>query len=100
MIQTIDECDIRRNVLMSCIPLTSTASHREINKRAKQIVQAHQHCDEFFHAMRSSQPFETEEQAIQSLAPVAIWFFGWAVRQFAIFVIKALWREYNRIKNP
>jgi hypothetical protein len=100
MNQTFVEQDIRRNVLKSCIPVTAVASQRDLHKRTKQIVQANRHCDEFFAAMRSESPFESEEQAIQSLAPIAIWFIGWAVRQFAIMVIKALWREYSRAKTP
>jgi hypothetical protein len=95
----IDEYEIRRSVLQSCIPVSATNSRRDFAKRTKQVVQAHAYCDRFFQSMHSKAPFDSEEAAIQSLAPIAVWFIGWAARQFAFLVIRALWREWNRQKT-
>ena len=53
------------------------------------------HSNRFFARMNSPFPYESAEQAIQSLAPVAIWFFGWAARQLAIAVIRFLWDRWH-----
>lgn len=53
------------------------------------------YCMNFSDTMQGNAPFATEDEAIQALAPVAVWFIGWAARQFAIFVIKSLWRRWH-----
>jgi hypothetical protein len=63
--------------------------------RRKQERAANHYIDEFFIAQVRGQSFQTEEEAIQALAPVAVWFLWWVARQFAIMVIKAVWRAWN-----
>lgn len=85
---------IRRNVMQRVIPVagTSAADHQ---RQAAQIRQANKYCDSFFDQQEFGSPFETEQDAVNAMAPIAVWFIGWAARQFAIMVIKALWREWS-----
>jgi hypothetical protein len=88
--------DIRRRVLMEVIPMASTRMPaKDYIERSKKIGKASKLCDRFFERMQTQSSFETEAEAINKLAPVAVWFIGWAARRFAIMVIKALWREWH-----
>ena len=49
----------------------------------------------FLDRMNGDSPFQSEEEAIATLAPVAIWIFRWALRQLAIQVIRYLWSRWQ-----
>lgn len=53
----------------------------------------------FLDRMSSDAPFKTEEEAVATLAPVAIWIFRWAIRQLAIQVIKYLWMRIQKSQS-
>ena len=57
--------------------------------------QAQSLCDRFCDRMESMQAFSTREEAIESLAPIAVWIIGLAARQFAIWVITRLWERWH-----
>ena len=64
-------------------------------KDAVRERKVNRYCDRFFAVMQSDAPFMDEDDAIQQLAPVAVWFIGWAARQFAIVVIRWLWAAWH-----
>ena len=75
--------------------ITPCTSEKPLNRNEKRsLAKARRYCDRFCERMQD-EPFSSEEDAINGLAPVAVWFFGWAARQFAILVIKALWRRWH-----
>jgi len=85
---------IRRNVMQRVIPVAA-ASAADRKRQAAQIRDANKYCDSFFDQQEFGSPFKCEQEAIKAMAPLAVWFIGWAARQFAIMVIKALWREWS-----
>jgi hypothetical protein len=87
--------DIRRAVLMEVVPMCDQANAQHRSRQARQVRDANRYCDQFFDVMLSDDYFITEQHAINSLAPTAVWIFGWIARQFAIRVIKALWRRWH-----
>ena len=52
-------------------------------------------CQRVFQGMSGDKPYGSVEEAINGIAPVAFWIFGWAARQFAIMVIKWLWNRWH-----
>jgi len=91
--------DIRRSVLNTVIPCSAIASRRDHAQRPDRIVEANRYCDQFFGRMLSEKRYATEAEAINSMAPIAIWFIGWATRQFAIAVIRCLWRHWSAVES-
>jgi hypothetical protein len=87
--------DIRRTVLMEVVPMCDQHNAQHRAKQARQIRDANRYIDQFFDVMLSDDYFITEQHAINSLAPTAVWIFGWVARRFAIMVIKALWRRWH-----
>ena len=88
---------IRTAVLQSTTVCASNGG-KPLNKR--QAAKADRYCNTFIENMNSETPlYESEDAAINAIAPIAVWFFGWAARQFAIWVIKALWREWHTPAN-
>ncbi len=85
--------DIQREVC----PLSASADKAARRKHARDLEAVEGHCRRFIAVMDSGSPFETVDDAIMALAPVAWWFIGWAARQLAILVIKAIWKRWNQI---
>lgn len=77
---------------------------QRVVRDVKKVQKVNRLCDQFFSAMESDSPYQTDEDAIQALAPIAVWFFGWAARQFAIAVLRWLWNRWHedvpRHMNP
>jgi hypothetical protein len=67
-------------------------SPREKKKRRDHVEGL---CDRFITRMQSDRPFRTEDEAIQSMAPILAYLFWWAARQLAIAVIRYMWRHWN-----
>lgn len=65
-------------------------------KSIRKAERAQKYCSAFCVKMQSREPFATPEEAVAALAPVAVWFIGWAARQFAIMIIKALWHHWHQ----
>ena len=84
---------VTADVLREFTPVASQNGHPKTQTR--QLKTARRYCDRFCERMQD-EPFSSEDEAINGLAPVAVWFFGWAARQFAILVIKALWRRWHQ----
>ncbi len=74
---------------------TTTGFAGEIVSDKKRQKKVAGYCGSFFKQMNSDKPFETPEEAVAALAPIAVWFIGWAARQFAIMVIKWLWNRWH-----
>lgn len=85
-------------VLAEDLSRCSSPSERSAKRaeRAKRVAKANGLIDRFVLRQVSDEPFETPEQAIQALAPIAVWIFGYLARQFAIMVIRAVWDSWNR----
>lgn len=83
---------VMADVLQNVIPLACV--HDSESTEWRKTKKAERYCNAFCRAM-IHEPFETEQDAINAIAPAAVWFFGWAARQFAILVIKALWRRWH-----
>lgn len=81
---------VMRELLPVCYA-KETPIYKAFDKEDK----ARRYCRRFAAKMNSAEPYATPEEAIQALAPVAVWFIGWAARQFAIMVLKALWRHWH-----
>lgn len=81
-------------VLAEVIPVACV--HDENGRRSQKERRAKRYCDAFCAKMQSREPFATPEEAVAALAPVAVWFIGWAARQFAIMIIKALWHHWHQ----
>lgn len=87
-------------VFQFCTPLTGQSSHSERLNHVNERRKVERYCNRFFVRMNSSQPFETPEDAIAAIAPVAVWFIGWAARQLAIAVIRFLWDRWHSGGSP
>lgn len=85
---------VTQDVLSEVVPMGSSRVRRMMAQR--KVEKARRYCDDFCYWMQSDYAFRNEEEAINSLAPAAVWIFGWAARQFAILVIKALWRRWHQ----
>ena len=81
-------------VLAEVIPVACV--HDENGRRSQKERKAKRYCDAFCVKMQSREPFATPDEAVAALAPVAVWFIGWAARQFAIMIIKALWHHWHQ----
>jgi hypothetical protein len=77
-------------------PVVSAAAKPGGNPVRKNEAAVRRYGAAFLNRMSSDAPFKTEEEAIAALAPIAIWFFRWALRQLAIQVIQYLWNRINR----
>lgn len=88
--------DVQREVC----PLSAGAGASARRKHAKDLEATERHCRRFAALMESDAPFETVDDAIMALAPIAVWFIGWAARQLAILVIKAIWRRWTNSQPP
>jgi hypothetical protein len=86
---------IRNRVIQQVIPVSSSLNEKQRKERDGKIIKANRYCDLFFAEMLTGNGLRSEAEAIQKIAPVAIWFIGWLARQFAVQVIKALWREWH-----
>ena len=83
---------VTADVLQNFLPLACTHDSEITEWRKKQ--KAERYCNNFCRAMIHD-PFASEQDAINAIAPAAVWIFGWAARKFAILVIKALWRRWH-----
>lgn len=81
-------------VLQEVLPVACV--HDSDGRRWQKEKKAKRYCDAFCAKMQTVEPFATPEEAIQALAPVAVWFIGWAARKFAIMIIKALWHHWQQ----
>ncbi len=86
--------EIRNAVLSEVCPESSLMSATAKKERSKRLDKANAYCDAFMNRMQTDEPFESVDEAICEIAPIAIGFLWWAARQFAIFVIKSLWRHW------
>jgi hypothetical protein len=80
-------------VLREIIPVASV--HDDEGGQFQKEKKARRYCAAFAAKMQSSEPFQSVDEAVQALAPVAIWFFGRVARRFAIMILKALWRHWH-----
>lgn len=85
---------VTQDVLSDIVPMGSFRFRWIIGNH--KAATARRYCDEFCGRMQTDAPFASEDEAINSLAPMAVWIFGWAARQFAILVIRALWRRWHQ----
>lgn len=83
------------DVLREVVPVAAAKDRAARRRQAAETAAATKHCNRFISKMESSSPFESEDEAIMTLAPIAVWFIGWAARQLAILVIKAIWRRWQ-----
>ncbi len=83
------------DVLLDMFPQSSQKDARYYLDAERRMSQAKPYCRKFTAQMQFGVPYQTEAEAINALAPVAFWFFGWAARQFAIYVIKLLWARWH-----
>lgn len=74
-----------------CYSVDSKARRKRIKERELAVM----YCARFSDRMQSHAPYRSRDEAIQKLAPVAVWFLGWAARQFAIAIIKLLWERWH-----
>jgi hypothetical protein len=82
-------------VFQFCGAMSASADTKQRLDHQNKRRAVERHSNRFFARMNSPFPYESAEQAIQSLAPVAVWFFGWAARQLAIAVIRFLWDRWR-----
>jgi hypothetical protein len=75
-------------------PVVSGASEKEQAHAKNQSAKVRKWGNRFFDRMEGRSPFQSEEEAIEAIAPVVIWGFGWAARQLAMMVIRFLWRQW------
>ena len=85
---------VTAEVLAEVIPVACV--HEDTGGRYLKERKALRYCDAFCVKMQSREPFATPDEAVAALAPVAVWFIGWAARQFAIMIIKALWHHWHQ----
>lgn len=82
-------------VFTFCEPLSASASPLQRLNHTNERRSVERYCNRFFARMNSSRPFESPEEAISAIAPVAVWIFGWAARQFAMAVLHFLWARWH-----
>lgn len=87
--------EIRNAVIAETCPESSLMSASGRRERNKRLEKANSYCDAFLQRMQSDEPYESVDDAICEIAPAFVWIFGWAARQFAIFVLKSLWRHWT-----
>jgi hypothetical protein len=87
-----------RNEAVLQFAVSNGAGGRPITDRAK-VKKVSRYCDRFFDAMQSEAPFRSADEAVSALAPIAVWFIGWAARQFAIAVIRFLWERWHGVSS-
>lgn len=87
--------DIIRDVMLQACPPVRYGSESQVMEHAKTRERASRYCYRFAAHMQSDMPYQSDTEAINALAPVAVWFIGWAARQFAIAVIKLLWNRWH-----
>lgn len=93
--QKIDRTlEVTASVLNEIIPVACSGNGKVRQSTIRKT--GLKYCLPFCVKMQSDHPYQSEEEAINGLAPVAFWIFGWAARQFAILVIKALWRRWHQ----
>jgi hypothetical protein len=91
---------VRNDVLVQVVPEEDMSLCSASDRSAKQadrkdrLARANRLIDRFILRQISTDPFETPEQAIKALAPIAVWFIGYIARQFAIMVIRAVWESW------
>lgn len=93
--RSVVECySIKADAIERFCPVTSNGkkSSREAEKIAAWV-------DSFTTKMNSDKPYETVDEAVEALAPIAITLFGfmfrWAIRKLAIAVIKFSWSRWH-----
>lgn len=86
---------VTSEVLAEVIPVACVHDDY-IDDRSKKERRAKRYCEAFCAKMQTVEPFATPDEAVAALAPVAVWFIGWAARQFAIMIIKALWHHWHQ----
>lgn len=75
-------------------PVISGASPSEKSHAKSKSAKVRRWGNRFFDRMESSNPFESEAEAVEAIAPIVIWGFGWAARQLAIMVLSYLWNQW------
>lgn len=85
------------DAVVTLCPMISAAAKPSGKPLRRNEAHVRKYGTQFLNRMSGDAPFKTEEEAIAALAPIAIWFFRWAIRQLAIQVIKYLWM---RIQKP
>ena len=96
MLKTESEIDqIIKDVLQEACPDMLFGSDAAAKSQRRNKEAAQHYCERFANAMDFGVPYQSEAEAINALAPVAVWFFGWAARRFAIYVIRLMWRRWH-----
>lgn len=84
------------DAVVSLCPMISAATKPSGKPVRQNEASVRKYGTKFLDRMSSDAPFETEEEAIAALAPVAVWIFRWALRQLAIQVIRYLWMRLQK----
>lgn len=77
-------------------PIISGASASEKSRAKNESAKVRRWGNRFFDRMESERPFKNETEAVEAIAPIVIWGFGWAARQLAIMVITYLWNHWMK----
>lgn len=88
-VERVTSAVLREVIPVACVNDSYAAYDRKTRR-------AQRYCVAFCTKMQSREPFATPDEAVAALAPVAVWFIGWAARQFAIMIIKALWHHWHQ----
>jgi len=83
------------DVMSAACPAVRFGSEATLLEHDRKRERAMRYCERFTRKMKFGVPYQSESEAITALAPVAIWFLGWAARQFAIYVIRLLWARWH-----
>lgn len=84
------------DVMGVACPAERVGSQAHLIEQDRKRERAKRYCYRFASHMQSDMPYQSEAEAITALAPVAVWIFGWAARQFAIYVIKLIWNAWHK----
>ncbi len=90
-----DLMNLKNSVLMEFCSINGNAGPKEILENDRRRKRVEKWCDKFIDRMLSADPFKTEEEAINGIAPVLSFLFWWAARQLAIAVVRSLWRRWS-----
>ncbi len=90
-----DLMNLKNAVIMEFCTPNGSAGPKELLENEKRRRRVDRWCDKFIDGMLGPKPYQSEEEAIGAIAPVAVWFIGWAVRQLAIAVLRSLWKRWN-----
>lgn len=74
---------------------TTYGSGGQVVSDVKAQKRVKKYCQAFFEGMSGDQPYGSVDEAVNKIAPIVIWGFGWLSRQFAIMVIKWLWNRWH-----